>query len=97
MEKFKKILQHYINVEITIVYGCIGTRYSHILIVQDGKIKCIGTFLYSLWRNESNNQEVLQWVELLGKKSEQFRTGVIDKEPSLAYSGSDLIIYYQRN
>ncbi len=92
MNEFKKIMQHYINADIYIEYGCNGTGYSNILIVEDGKIRCIGSFLYSIWRDRSKDVEVPELLQRLAIKAECYRTGLRKTVPSLAYTENELTI-----
>lgn len=91
MEEFKNILQKFIAVEITIDYGCIGTNYQEILVVENGKIKSIGNFIYRIWRERLLKDNVdMELLEELACQAELYRTGQRDKKPSLAFWEADL-------
>lgn len=87
MDGFKEILQKEIKVEITLDYGEIGSRYQQILIVEDGKIKSIGEFLYKVYMESDtyNSHDLKNLLIDLGIEAEKYRIGERAKLPSLHY------------
>jgi hypothetical protein len=90
MDAFKVKLQPHINTEININFGCIGTNYTEILIVQDGKIKSIGNFIYRLWSELSGKENVDKLLAELAVECEKYRTGMRGRKPSLCFWEKEL-------
>lgn len=86
MKLFHHILQKKIGVEIKIDSGCIGSRNSEILIVEEGRIKCIGQFNYSLWSERNGEEGVLIALEELGEEAEKYRLGQRKTLPCIGYN-----------
>lgn len=96
MQEIKHILQQHIIPEIYVDFGCIGTRYIHILIVHNGQIKSIGQFIYTIWNEGYLNRQgwgTKDKFKELAIEAEKYRLGERDKEPSLAFNGNELVIY----
>ena len=67
-----------INPNFCIEYGCIGTGYQYVLLVQDGKIKEVGEFVYRIHRENKATSE--QWEEFF-IRCQQFVDGELNSMP----------------
>lgn len=77
-----------INVPVECNYGCIGSGYFQLLIVQNNSIISIGEFVYNLWRRGDDVPDEIKIK--LGEEAEKFRTGQREKIPTMSYHGDKL-------
>ncbi len=87
-------MQPHIGVEINLEYGCNGTSYQNILIVENGKVKSIGSFIYRLWRELANHPDTEMLLTQLAIEAEDFRTGKRRTEPSICYRENILSVLH---
>lgn len=85
MEDFRKLLQQNISVDFVIDYGCLGMGYTHILIIDSGKIKSIGCFTYSAWTKYSTESETIEAIIKLGEQAEKYRQGEREIAPCVLF------------
>lgn len=72
-----------INVPVECNYGCIGTGYIQLLIVQNNSIVSIGEFVYNFrWRHDNVPDEM---KIKLGQEAEKYRKGQREKVPTMYY------------
>lgn len=90
MNNLKAKLQKHINTEITIEFGCIGSNYSQILIVDNGKIKSIGEFIYRVFLERLAEREEGDLISDLGIECEKYRINKREKKPSLCFYKEEL-------
>lgn len=86
--ELKELMQPHIGTEITIEYGFIGMKYLHVLVVKDGKIISIGSFLYKIFREDMLNRGTeceASLIEAFAKEADKYLKGKRDKAPTLCY------------
>lgn len=78
--EFLKIraIAHEVNPNFCIEYGCIGTGYQYVLLVQDGMIKEVGMFVYRIHRENKATEQ--QWKDFF-IHCQQFVDGECDCKP----------------
>ena len=92
IKDLQKLIQAYIEIDITIEYGYIGTGYLNILIVRDEKIVSIGSFLYNFFRESmwERHEPYKKLAEELAKEADKYQKGERDNPPTLCYIGDKL-------
>ena len=84
-------IQEFINVEVETSFCYIGSGYTQVLIVENGKIRIIGEYLWRIKRGEIHCPDELRIR--FAKECEKFRIGQRPERPSLCYCGDNLGIY----
>ncbi len=89
-ESWCKPIIDQINVPVTIEYGAIDTGYSHLLVVENGQIKSIGSFAYNFYYYHEIQNDGIKIK--LGVEAEKYRTGQRNTPPSLYFNNTQIVI-----
>lgn len=83
MKYIKEIIQNQVGQEVWVEHGCIGTEYSEVLIVDNGKIVRIGQFIYRAYREGLGNKVL--WTAL-GVECRKYMNGERQEMPSMYFT-----------